>query len=72
MDREKERRKAENQDLIERMRRGESLARIPATATWFQPRPSVKKDGDAMARLYGLSVLRGDAVSVGDDNQEAE
>jgi hypothetical protein len=48
-----QRRKRENADLIKRMKAGESLARIPASATWFQPRPVVKKDQRAITKLFG-------------------
>jgi hypothetical protein len=42
-------RKRENKDLIERMKRGENLSRIPPEATWYPPRPLIKKD---LTRLY--------------------
>ncbi len=46
-------RKAENDDLIARMKRGESLSRCAPQDTWFQPRPTIKKDQKEMARVYG-------------------
>jgi ribosomal protein L19E len=48
-------RKKENQDLIERMRKGESLARCRPQDTWFQPRPIIKKDLEAMKKLEQMN-----------------
>ncbi len=45
------RRKFKNEDLIHRMREGESLALIPSQATFFQPRPIIKKDLKALQAL---------------------
>lgn len=53
MTRDEEKRKAENDELIRRMRRGESLSRCDASDTWFQPRPVIKKNKKEMARIYG-------------------
>lgn len=36
-------RKAHNDDLINRMRRGESMSLCKASDTWFPPRPVIKK-----------------------------
>ena len=46
---EKERRKKENQRILEMMKRGESLATVDVGATWYPPRPIIKKD---LTRLY--------------------
>lgn len=43
-------RKKRNKDIIERMKKGESLARYKPQDTWFQPRPIIKKD---LTKLYG-------------------
>lgn len=40
----KDQRKKENDALIEKMRKGESLASVSVSATWFPPRPKIKKD----------------------------
>jgi hypothetical protein len=48
-----ERRKKENEDLIARMKRGESLARCSTQDTWWQPRPIIKKDKKLIAQAFG-------------------
>jgi hypothetical protein len=40
----KEQRKKENDALIERMRKGENLAAVSVSSTWFPPRPKIKMD----------------------------
>ena len=40
----KDQRKKENDALIEKMRKGESLAKVSVSATWWPPRPVIKKD----------------------------
>ncbi|MBC61830.1 MAG: hypothetical protein CMP11_05175 [Zetaproteobacteria bacterium] len=46
-------RKVMNEDLINRMKKGESLSSFNSLSSWFPPRPLVKKDNDAVVRLYG-------------------
>lgn len=47
-------RAAENARLIERSKnRADSLAAVPASSTWFQPRALVKKDQTEIARIFG-------------------
>jgi hypothetical protein len=46
-------RRQHNDDVLKRMRNGESLSRMDSRSTWFPPRPSIAKDPDAMKRLYG-------------------
>jgi len=46
---EAEKRRRKNRDLVERMKRGDSLSSIPQEATWFPPRPRVEKD---LSKLY--------------------
>lgn len=48
-----EHRRRENRDIIERMKRGETLVKTDVMSTWFPPRPIVKKDKREMARIYG-------------------
>lgn len=50
--REVERRLRDNADLIRRMKAGESLARIPQSATFFQPRAIVEKDKKAITAIF--------------------
>lgn len=45
-----EQRKKENDALLEKMRRGESLATVSVSATWWPPRPVIKKD---LSLLFG-------------------
>lgn len=47
-----DRRRQRNSDLIRRMRNGEQLNAIDSKASWYPPRPVIKKDQDEMARLY--------------------
>lgn len=46
-------RRSHNNDLIRRMRGGESLTAIDSKASWFPPRPIIQKDKSEMTRLYG-------------------
>ena len=63
----KRQRKFHNQDLIRRMRNGESLSAIDSKASWYPPRPNIKKDAKEMARLYGQFEGEGvDIHEVGD------
>ena len=45
-------RKMHNQDLIRRMRAGEPLNSVDSKASWYPPRPLIKKDKVEMDRLY--------------------
>ena len=47
-----EMRKAENDSIIERFKRGEGLSRISSSATWFPPRPIIKKDPKALEFVF--------------------
>jgi len=49
---DEKKRKQENDRIIERMKRGENLTTVPAEATWFPPRPIIKKD---LSKLYTLT-----------------
>ena len=42
-----------NKSIIERLMRGETLATVPQSATWFPPRPIIKKNQEALGKLYG-------------------
>lgn len=48
-------REKHNQDLIDRMKSGENLQRYSSQASWFPPRPVIKKDPGAIETLYGKS-----------------
>jgi hypothetical protein len=51
-DKDAERRRHENENLVARMRSGETLARIDASATFFPPRPVILKDFKELARIF--------------------
>jgi hypothetical protein len=53
----KNQRKQHNLELIRRMRSGDSLCSYNSTDSWFPPRPMVKKDKDAMAKLYKQDII---------------
>ena len=46
-------RKNHNEDVINRMKNGESLQNQTAVDSWFPPRPVIKKNTNAMKSLYG-------------------
>ena len=50
-------RKQHNADLIRRMRNGEPLNTIDSKASWYPPRPLIKKDVGDMARVYGAAPV---------------
>lgn len=54
-DKEKERRAKENEEIIQRMRNGETHSLIPPAATWFPPRPLIQKDKESIKKLYGVT-----------------
>lgn len=45
-------RKKHNKDLLRRMQAGESLKAFDSSSSWFPPRPVIRKDQDAIRRLY--------------------
>ena len=51
---DEKKRKQENDRIIARMKRGESLATVPSEATWFPPRPLTVKNENDIKRLYGI------------------
>lgn len=53
-DKDKERIKKANDKIIAKVKRGESLAAVPAEATWFPPRPRIEKSKKDIERLYGV------------------
>jgi hypothetical protein len=50
---DQERRRRANAALLEKFRNGESTAMVEAQATWWPPRPIIKKDPAAIARVLG-------------------
>jgi hypothetical protein len=48
-------REKHNQDIIERMKSGDTLQRYTAQSSWFPPRPVIKKDSQAIEILYGAT-----------------
>ena len=47
------RRKKRNDELIKRMKHGDVLHTYDAQASWYPPRPVIKKDKKELTRLYG-------------------
>ena len=52
LQKEQNKRRVMNQDVIYRMRKGESLSSYNSFSSWFPPRPLVKKDKEAVTKLY--------------------
>ena len=52
----KELRRQHNLDLMRRMRGGESLNAYDSKASWFPPRPIIKKDQKEVSRVYDVPV----------------
>jgi hypothetical protein len=52
----KELRRQHNLDLMRRMRGGESLNAYDSKASWFPPRPVIKKDEKEVSRVYDVPV----------------
>lgn len=59
-------RKEKNKDLVERMRRGESLSQFDKEESWYPKRPKIKKDKKELDRLYGEDEKGKDADSKAD------
>ncbi len=51
-----DKRRDHNQDLLRRMRSGESLRSVDSRSSWFPPRPMIQKDQEAISRLYNLTA----------------
>ncbi len=51
-----DRRKQHNSDLLRRMRNGDPLNVVDSRASWYPPRPIIKKDSDEMARVYQAAL----------------
>lgn len=59
-------RRQHNAELIRRMRNGEALSAFDSKASWFPPRPVIKKDEREMRRLYDDSQRPHGDGAVGD------
>jgi hypothetical protein len=46
-------RSAANAETLHKYRTGHSLTAVSPEATWWPPRPIIKKDAEAFAKLYG-------------------
>ena len=62
-------RKKHNDEVLERMKDGDSLQRYSAQSSWYPPRPVVKKDPVAIAELYGA---RSEGSAEKDEKQELD
>lgn len=51
-DLEKVRRKKKNEDIVKRMREGDTLSSYNSQNIWFPPRPVIKKDKNAMKIIH--------------------
>ncbi|MCX6117829.1 MAG: hypothetical protein NT027_09820 [Proteobacteria bacterium] len=54
-------RKRHNEQLIKRMKAGESLWSYDSKASWFPPRPIIEKDPEAIKRLYKTGESQNDS-----------
>ena len=52
MDKHQERRKKINDEILRKMKNGESLASIDLANSWFPVRPKIKKDTKIIEKLY--------------------
>jgi hypothetical protein len=52
-DRSKNLRKERNEDVLDRLKKGDSLSSFDSYASWYPPRPIIKKDPKALGKLYG-------------------
>lgn len=51
-------RKEHNLELVRRMQQGDDLCKVDSKASWFPPRPVIKKDEKEVAKLYGQAASR--------------
>lgn len=67
---EEQKRREHNGDLIRRMKDGETLTSFDSTSSWFPPRPIVKKDQRAIERLYREEAID-DQEKTGEERAES-
>ncbi len=65
-------RKKHNEDLINRMKQGESLQSQSASDSWFPPRPVIKKNSAALKELYVPEELHEAELVSSPTNDEAK
>ena len=63
--REKRKRKEKNDEILRKLKAGESLSLSQVRDSWFPPRPKIKKDTEAMRKLY-----KGDSDETDPDQEE--
>ncbi len=51
---QKKLRSKHNSEILKKMQEGEDLTRYSTEASWFPVRPIIKKDGDAIRKLFTL------------------
>jgi hypothetical protein len=49
-------RRLRNASLLRRMEDGDELTSFNSNASWFPPRPIIKKNNEAIERLYGVGT----------------
>lgn len=49
-------RKERNQELVRKMRAGESLSNFDSQSSWFPERPKIEKNLEAIQKLYGKTT----------------
>ena len=64
-------RKKHNEDLINRMKQGESLQTQSASDSWFPPRPVIKKNSAALRELYVPEELNEEQLTTGPVKDES-
>ena len=61
-------RKERNQEILRKMRAGESLSSFDSQASWFPERPKIEKNLEAIQKLYGSSKERAGSSSAKEPN----
>ena len=51
-DRSRNLRKERNEDILDRLKKGDALSSFDSYASWYPPRPIIKKDPKALGKLY--------------------
>lgn len=64
-------RKERNQEILRKMRAGESLTSFDSQASWFPERPKIEKNLEAIQRLYGNAKEKEALVPEKDSNLQS-
>jgi hypothetical protein len=64
-------RKERNQEILRKMRAGESLTSFDSQASWFPERPKIEKNLEAIQKLYGSSKEKAGFSSAKEPNLKA-